>query len=70
MITRIVAVLFTFFTFAVLLMPLWVCVAFLFGLVPWYAPLITLGITLIYAWPLSGVADGLLDIAIRRASDE
>ena len=70
MISRIVATLFTLFTFAVLLMPLWVCVVFLLGLVPWYAPLITLGITLIYAWPLVRVADGLLDIAIRKATDE
>ena len=70
MISRIVATLFTLLTFAVLVLPLWVCVAFLFGLVPWYSPLITLGITLIYAWPLLSVADGLLDMAIRRASDE
>ena len=70
MIIRIVATPFTFFTFAVLLMPIWVCVAFLFGVVPWYSPLITLGITLIYAWPLVIVADGLLDMAIREANDE
>ena len=70
MITRIVATLFTLFTFAVLFMPLWVCVAFLFGEVPWYSPLITLGITLIYACPLVKVADGLLDMAIKEANDE
>ena len=70
MIIRIVATLFAFFTFAVLLMPIWVCVAFLFGVVPWYSPLITLVITLIYACPLVKVADELLDMAIKEANDE
>ena len=67
---KIIATLFTLFTFAMLLMPVGVCIAFLLGYAPWYATFIMLVITLIYAHPLVGIAGGLLEMAEEEMTDE